>query len=303
MNIIAKMRTLLVSRAFLQQEANRVIYQLKADMLTRSAILSKEPGITDQKLCDSEVIVSLTTYGKRLYDVYLTIESIMQGTIKPNRIVLWLQEDMKNIKLPIYMQNQIKRGLEVSYCKDLKSFKKLIPTLHKYPDATIITIDDDVLYKEDVVEKLVNAYVDNPHYIYANRVHRIAIGSDGRPLPYNDWLWGAGKNEPSSLNFFTGVGGVLYPAHSMPIEVFDEDKFTTLCPHADDIWFYAMALLNGFVVSKVYTHNPEGYDYYFTDDAYDDSLAKINVLNNANDKQWNAVMKQYGLLDKLKQNV
>lgn len=30
-----------------------------------------------------------------------------------------------------------------------------------------------------------------------------------------------------------------------------------ICPHAYDIWFYAMRLLNGFVVSKVYTYDPD----------------------------------------------
>lgn len=301
MSIISKLKTLIVSRAYLKQETNRVIYQVKADQLSSCAIHSTESGVTDTAYCDSEIIVSLTTYGNRLYDVYLTIESIMQGTVKPNRIVLWLQEDMRSIKLPVYLQNQIRRGLEVSYCKDLKSFKKLIPTLQKYPDATIITIDDDVLYKEDVVEKLLNAYLDNPKSIHANRVHRIVLGDDGKPVRYNNWCWSKGTNKPSYLNFFTGVGGVLYPTHCFSSEILNEGVFMTICPHADDIWFYAMALLNNYPVSKVFTHDPDGYDYYFVEDAFDDSLAKINVIGDGNDRQWNAVMNKYDLLNKVKE--
>lgn len=299
MSILSKLKTLLVSRAYLKHEVDRVIYQIKADQLTQCAIHSTEKGVSDTKYCDSELIVSLTTYGNRLYDVYLTIESIMQGTLKPNRIVLWLQDDMKSIKFPIYLENQQARGLEIYYCKDLKSYKKLIPTLQKYPDATIITIDDDVLYREDIVEKLLNAYLNDPRYIYANRVHRIVLGQDGNPLSYNDWSWSKGTQIPSPLNFFTGVGGVLYPAHCFTKEILNENVFMQICPHADDVWFNAMGLLNGFVVSKVYTHDPDGYDYYFTDDAYDDSLSNVNVLNNGNDKQWRSVMNKYNLVSKL----
>lgn len=300
MSIFSKLKTLFVSRAYIKQEANRVIYQVKADQLTSYAIHSTESGISDTMYCDSEIIVSLTTYGNRLYDVYLTIESIMQGTVKPNRIVLWLQEDMRAIKLPIYLQNQINRGLEVSYCKDIKSFKKLIPTLQKYPDATIIAIDDDVLYKEDIVEKLLYAYINNPRSIYANRVHRIVLGSDGTPVRYNDWAWSKGTNTPSTLNFFTGVGGVLYPAHCFTSEVLNEQAFMRLCPHADDIWFYAMALLNNFPVTKVFTHNPDGYDYYFVEDAFNESLSNINVIGDGNDRQWKAVVEEYKLIEKIK---
>ena len=49
-----------------------------------------ESGIVDTKYCDHEIIVSLTTYGKRFYDVAITIESIMEQTMKANRIILWI---------------------------------------------------------------------------------------------------------------------------------------------------------------------------------------------------------------------
>lgn len=168
-----------------------------------------------------------------------------------------------------------------------------------YPDATIITIDDDVIYMEDLVEKLLNAYISNPRHIYANRVHRIRLDDNGKPVRYNDWFWNKGTSLPSSLNFFTGVGGVLYPAHCFNQEIFNEDVFMNLCPHADDIWFYAMALYNGVTVCKVFTHHPDGYDYYFTDDLFNESLSRINVLNNGNNQQWNKVISTYNLFSKI----
>ena len=42
-----------------------------------------------------------------------------------------------------------------------------------------------------------------------------------------------------------GYGGVLYPCNTFTKQVFDESLYATLSPKADDLWFKAMAYLNG----------------------------------------------------------
>lgn len=159
LKIISVLKRVLNAGSYNTQLLNRLNYTIKRDALITKTRCSTESGIEQTKFCDHEVVVSLTTYGKRLYEVASTIESIMQGTMKPNRIVLWLEEGLKDTPLPILLQRQQTRGLEIGYCEDLRSYKKLIPTLIKYPDAVIITIDDDAIYNCDVVEKLVNTYI------------------------------------------------------------------------------------------------------------------------------------------------
>lgn len=56
------------------------------------ALSNSNVGISDGKIIDESLIVSLTTYSKRIHEVYLVIESIMQQTILPNKIILWLDE-------------------------------------------------------------------------------------------------------------------------------------------------------------------------------------------------------------------
>lgn len=275
-------------------------YQFASQLLTDKCLTCKESGVSDDKLCDQEVIVSLTTFGKRLYDVYVTIESIMQGTMKPNRIILWLDDDIKDKQLPITLQKQMARGLEICYSHKIRSFQKLIPTLRNNPEAVIVTIDDDLIYKFDLLEKLVNAYNCNPNQVYANRVHRIALDKDGFPLPYNSWEWGHSKEGSSKLNFLTGVGGVLYPPYCFPQEVFNEEAFTTLCPAADDVWFYAMLRLNGKEVCKVYTHDKGGADYLLNEDVQDVGLQNTNIKGVCqNDIQIKSVFEKYGIYDLL----
>ena len=276
-----------------------LLYELYLQRLVDAMLNSDTKGFSETMYCDHKVIVSLTTYGKRLKDVAITIESIMQGSMKPNKIVLWIDELWKNKKKPIALQRQQERGLEIEYCRDIRSYTKLVPALRKYPDDIIITIDDDVLYRYDLVERLVNMHLDNPGSIIANRIHRMVMGKDGMPLKYKDWIWNANPDTPSPLNFFTGVGGVLYPPHSLDDEVLDEKVFLDICKYADDIWFNAMALKKGTKVLKGQSYNENGIDYYYTEQK--ESLRNVNVNGDGlNDVQLKCVFEKYFLYDRLK---
>ena len=133
-----------------------LLFNVKSELLKSCFLSTTESGVSQERISDTEVIVSLTTYSKRFYEVYLTIESIMQGTVKPNRIILWLADEMKNLPIPVSLQRQMERGLEIGYTKDIRSFKKLIPTLKEHPESVIITIDDDALYEYDLIENLLS---------------------------------------------------------------------------------------------------------------------------------------------------
>ncbi len=285
--------------------ARVVMYTMKHDALIEKALHSTESGISKNRYCDHEVVVSLTTYGKRLYDVAVTIESIMQGSVKPNRIVLWLGEDLKDVTLPVALQLQQKRGLEIAFCKDIRSYKKLIPALRKYPEAVVITIDDDVIYHYDLVEKMVNAYIASPNHVIANRVRRISLDSKGRPTSYLHWKECDNSADASPLNFSIGVGGVLYPPHILPEEVLNESVFLDICKNADDVWFNAMALKAGICVKKCYTHDSRGEDFITNEDVQDVGLLQQNVNTRhgmsrcGNDIQLKAVFDKYDLWKEL----
>lgn len=274
-----------------------LIYDYRVLQLNDYVLHNSERGVTDIRYCDHEIIVSLTTYEPRLYEVYLAIESIMQQTMKANRIVLWLSESLENIVLPYTLQLQMKRGLEVKYCKDIRSYKKLIPALHAYPNEVIITIDDDAMYQIDVIEKLVTSYIQEPSFIYFNRGRRIDL-QDGKLSPYLTWKRCRDTNV-SALNFPTGVGGILYPPHIFNNEVFNENVFMDISPYSDDVWFKAMALYNDKLCKKVYTHNKSGDDFLCNLNVQDCALSHINNEQRQNDIQLKNVFEKYDLYKKL----
>lgn len=278
----------------------KIIYSLRAESLHTKMLDCKEMGVSSQKYGESELIVSLTTYGKRFYSVATTIESIMQGTIKPNRIVLWLDLSFEKKSIPVALQKQVERGLEICFCKDIKSYQKLIPSLKKYPEATIITIDDDAIYDYDLVERLLYFHSIFPNMIIANRVHQIKLDHNKKPVSYNKWRWRKTLDDESPLNFMTGVGGVLYPLHCLDDEVFNESVFFDICQYNDDIWFYAMALKKGTIVKKSISHSQYGEDFVLNEDVQDISLNEqnLNKQNCRNDIQFKAVLDKYNLYEK-----
>lgn len=277
---------------------DEINWQIAKNRLTDYALHSNIQGTTNREyLKGKKIIVSLTSYGKRLSNVYLAIESIMQQTYKPNKIILWLDYGLKDKPLPEILNNQINRGLQIAYCDDLKSYKKLLPAMKAYPTDCIITIDDDIIYRFDVVEKLICAYIANPGLIYFTRGHRIKLDNYGNIEKYIDWEWCVDDEIDSPFNFPTGGGGTIYPPATLfNPEIMRDDVFMMICPHADDVWFKAMALLSNISSRKVETQSDS---LLFSPDNQDTGLLVKNVLNNQNDVQIKAVFNKYGLINKL----
>jgi hypothetical protein len=111
---------------------------------------------------DKSVIVSFTTYGEQIHEVHYVIKSIMAQTIRPNKIVLWLDEsEFSESDIPLTLSSLYEFGLEIGFVSNIKSYKKYIPTAKKYPKDIIITIDDDFIYPQNnFIRSLVCAIID-----------------------------------------------------------------------------------------------------------------------------------------------
>lgn len=203
-----------------------------------------------------KIIASLTTYGTRIFTVHLTIKTILNQTKKADAIILWLAEDEFNLdNIPRTLQDMKKLGIEIGFCKDIKSYKKLIPTLKKYPNDIIITFDDDAYYKKDVIEKLVMSYDKYPKSIHCLRGHKIIFDENMMPVSYNQWESFTQDFIPGYDIFPTGLGGVLYPPNCFYKDIVKEELFMKLAPQGDDIWFKIMGLLNGYTSRVVEQEN------------------------------------------------
>lgn len=196
-----------------------------------------------QRNKNDNFIVSLTSYGRRVNSVvYYTLISLLKQTERPSKIILWLDYSWSDDKIPKRIKELSKYGVEIKYCKDIKSYKKLIPALNMFPNDIIITVDDDMIYNKNLLKSLMNGYRNNGKIQCT--IAGLPIIINGSVSPYNSWENISEACESENL-VPIGVGGVLYPPESLHKEVFNEEAFSKLAPNADDLWFWLMAKLKG----------------------------------------------------------
>lgn len=254
-------------------------------------------GLTDSSI--PEVVISFTTYPARIRTVGQTITTLIKQNYPYKFIVLWLADSQfpnKEKDLPEDIIELIKHGsLVVDWYKDIRSYKKLIPSLKKYGNEILVTVDDDLLYPEDMIERLILAYQKSPNYIHTLRAHGIVLDSLFNFRPYNKWINPLNNSSPSFFNFLTGGAGCLYPPNTLSKRVFDVNKIQKLCPLADDIWFWANAVMKGTKINLV-TPTIGTLKYVPGSQDAGETLWKTNVLKNLNDKQLAKVIKEYPVI-------
>jgi hypothetical protein len=264
--------------------------------------LSKENKINNKSKVKN-LIVSLTTYGKRINDLKYTLYSLIVQTIQPEKIIVWLSKDEYNSdisSLPAELNIFLDYGVEFRFCDDIRSYKKLIPALWAYPEYNIVTADDDIFYRKKWLAKLWEAHLKNPNNIVTHVVWKLSFTIEKKIKKYNLWKHELKKYIDSLFLMPVGCGGVLYRSELLYKDIDNIELFMKLSPLADDIWFYFMTILNKTkisIVRKPYTklRYVDIYKEYGLNDI--PTLTADNVYNEKNDEQLAAVMKHYNLED------
>ncbi|MDE6651088.1 MAG: glycosyltransferase [Paramuribaculum sp.] len=197
-----------------------------------------------------KVIVSLTSFPAAIDYACGAVKSLLSGSVLPDKIVLYLTfAQFGNEGLPQKLMELAEANpvFEIrDYPRDIRSYRKLVPALADFPDAVIITVDDDVAYSPDLVRDMLELHQQFPEYILANRAKRIEPGKPYRKWHKFRWYNFLFKRYYPGFDILqTGVGGVLYPPHSLKADLIDETLFTKYAPTADDIWFWAAATAKG----------------------------------------------------------
>lgn len=276
-------------------------YAIARQHMEDLALHSNTLGVVCKENDENDVIVSLTTHGARIYNVFKAIESIFCQSVKANKVILYLSdEEYKGKELPALLQNQMKRGLEVHYVKDIRAYTKLVPAIKEYPEATIITIDDDYIYPINTIETLLKAHKEHPEAVCCHASRAIKLANENELLPYSSFpqIFPA-KLETDVSYMAEGFGAVLYPARCMHEDVVKDELFMKLSPLADDLWYKCMELL---VDTPVYQlpRNRTWFSTMYSDETVQDmALANQNVKEDKNDPQLKAIFDYYNLYEKL----
>jgi len=253
------------------------------------------------KMIIDNLIVSLTSFPERIDEVKYVIYSLCNQTVLPNKIILWLAESQfpnKEKDLPDELLIFKKFGLFINWCDDIRSYKKLIPTLEQFPAQYIATADDDIYYRKKWLEKLWSEHLKHPEDLVCHYVNQILFNDKGI-LPYSKWKMCIKNRKVGSDLFCCSGGGILFHKKYLHKDINKRELFQNLAPYADDIWFYFMAILNGTIIrqvknpyNKVISINP--YREYDLENKDAFKLGAINVDGGYNDKQFNNIAGHYG---------
>ena len=209
-------------------------------------------------------VISLTTWPPRTkkgtQGIWLTIESLMRQSVKPDRIILWLSlkeypDGLANVpQTLIDLQN---RGLEIIFVPENEgAAKKLLPALRAQLKANIITVDDDIIYPKDWLKAFIASHRAHPHAVHAIARCELKV-MNGVLQPYNRGNdrctdKGANSNDLGKVTDLPlGCLGILYPYDASGRTYHGLDKRVLETCHlrfsfkTDDLWFYVCRLLAG----------------------------------------------------------
>ncbi len=202
-----------------------------------------------------QVIVSLTSFPARMSHVSATVEPLLDQTVSPNRIILWLAKSefaSSSDCVPDELMDLEKDTIfEIRWVEEsLRPHNKYYWAMREFPDDIIITVDDDTLYPLDMVERLLQTYYLAKRCVIANRTHLVSLDGHGDIADYRDWEFEQMRyvGVPRHDLLATGVGGVLYPPRLLPDDAFDRDELVRLCDTDDDAWLMAWEVLEDIPV-------------------------------------------------------
>jgi hypothetical protein len=275
-------------------EFNEKIIEIAKKYLQLTA--GKTAGVKKKKR-RKKIIVSLTSIPSRMDSLYYTLLSIFNQTIKPDFIILYLAKDefVDEYRIPKNIRQLQQKGLQIRYVDNLKSHKKYYYTMMHYPNDLTLTLDDDIIYSEKLIQNLIEEYRKRPESIICSR-SRIVTRINGEIMKYNSWKCIDECDKDVEFKrediFFTTGGGTLFPNWKFSKETFDLDKIMSNALLADDVWLNYMARLN-----KINIYNTVSNDCHclFNCENQDFALADYNMGKNGNDICIDNMSIKYGI--------
>ena len=254
--------------------------------------LSRQPVTSPQG-----PVVSVATYGPRLATAHLAMESIAAGSLRPSRLLLWLDDPGEFANLTPALKRLRARGMEVKLSdRNYGPHKKYFPYVKSRRSENLagaagplVTADDDIMYPRHWLRGLVTAYQDAPGLVHCYRARVVRVTEFGL-APYATWEL-CRSSVPSALTLAIGVSGVIYPPQFLDRLETAGAGFEQICPRADDLWLHVNAVRHGFLVRQI---GPNPVHFTVLPGTQEMGLQQQNLHNNGNDEQ---VRKTYARAD------
>lgn len=230
--------------------------------------------------------VSMTSWRPRLPDLPLVLLSLLQQSVRPPLINVWLATSDFDLLDSSVKERFAPYGVRFAISDDLGPHKKWLPMIEQGTREPFVICDDDILYPRDWLKNLTHEDRDDSYV--GVRCHRIQYDVAGIPLPYSEWSkdirW---EPTPSSDLFITGCGGAIIRPARLAEEFLNRARILECCPKADDIWLKAAHAAAGIPCYKTRYSFP----CLEIPGTFETGLLQTNVDDGGNDNQVKAVGK------------
>lgn len=234
-------------------------------------------------------IVSMTTIPSRKKRLEDNIKSILNQSWQGfDKYCINIDDNLSKEDYEFYDNlKQLDNRIEINVCDHKwRSCNKLLPIIKKYPEAVVITVDDDFDYPKDCLLKLVQVHQKNLDCIVSHETNPIIV-KDGKFCGFINGL-DVKLLQKDYAKYLSNC--CLFPSHVFDnTDVFDYDKMME-CTNGchDELWFWVNSTINGVHViglNYVYT-----FDEYVMSDTYTDGYrlcdinANVDNINHYNEK-------------------
>ena len=212
----------------------------------------------DLKYADRpRIVVSLTTVPHRIALIEHTLRSVLDQTVTADVVYLHLPWRSRRFPNSTYEipRTVLDLPIVVNRCEDYGPATKLIPTLdlERHPDTLIITVDDDMVFKRTLIERLLERHFASPGYAYANAGQVIDVNDEFGPVVVRSAATWTEADYP--VDILEAFLGALYVRSFFDVEELRASP--EACWSTDDIWISAHLARRGVPRVKVIQHKGE----------------------------------------------
>lgn len=186
-----------------------------------------------------KVRVSVTTTRARLGLLFYSLQSLKRQNFSDFVIVVNLSREPYLFDegidvVPAWLSGD---KVEINFVENCGPYRKLLPQIHKISaDDILVTADDDILYSEDWLGRLVGMATENTDAIVCCRARKIRRNLMGRFQNYSHWELCTTVERGSDLLPTCGSGAV-FRKNLLDLEFLSDGAYRKYAPTTDDLWF------------------------------------------------------------------
>lgn len=188
---------------------------------------------------ETQIIISISSERENFKDLPKTIYSILNQSLKPDRLILWLDSEYEDkLNLPYEITQFVKNGLEIRFVDNMKLYSKTMYALKEFQEAVIVTAVENQYYPKNWLETFYLSYIANPEDILAMHALQVLRQDNILRLEKNSVLGS------SYANIFCERYGILYPPKCFSTELFRKDIYLKYSQYSQEAWLWVMALIS-----------------------------------------------------------